>query len=131
MEPQKFSWRARGRSFTYAFAGLRHFFKYGHNAQIHGVVAAVAVLLAFVLHFSPMEFVVLVLVIGLVWMAELFNTVIEKIMNHLSPAMHPEVKVIKDLAAAAVLVTAVVAVIAGVVLFGGKVMEMVRNSYQL
>lgn len=122
MEPEKFSWRARGRSFTYAFEGLIYFFRWGHNARLHGIAAMVAVALAFFLHFSATEMIVVCAVIGMVWTAELFNTAIEKIMDHLSPARHPEVKIIKDLAAAAVLVTAFVAAITGLYLFIPKLL---------
>jgi diacylglycerol kinase (ATP) len=61
--------------------------------------------------------IALVIVIGLVWVAEIFNTAIEKIMDLISPSYHPEVKLIKDLAAAAVLTTAFIAVIAGAIIF--------------
>ena len=61
--------------------------------------------------------VLLLLVIGLVWVTEMINTVVEKIMDHVAPERHPRIKWIKDVAAGAVLVSAIIAVIAGALIF--------------
>jgi diacylglycerol kinase len=61
--------------------------------------------------------VVLLIVMALVWITEIFNTCIEKVMDFVSPEYHPKVKVIKDIAAAAGLIMAIVAVIAGGMIF--------------
>jgi diacylglycerol kinase len=53
----------------------------------------------------------------MVWITEMLNTVVEKIMDHLSPECHPRVKWIKDVAAGAVLISALVAAITGAVIF--------------
>ena len=58
---------------------------------------------------------------GFVWSAEIFNTAIESMMDHLSPEKHPRVKYIKDLAAGAVLVAAITAIIAGLIIFIPKI----------
>ena len=61
--------------------------------------------------------IILVFAIGFVWVAELFNTAIEKIMDFISKEQHPKIKLIKDLSAAAVLVAAMVAFITGCIVF--------------
>jgi len=66
---------------------------------------------------SPNEIVFLVLVTGFVWVAELFNTAIERIMDFISGESHPGIKLIKDLAAGAVLLSAVTAFITGAIIF--------------
>ena len=54
---------------------------------------------------------------AVVWMAELFNSAIEKAMDFISTEKHPQIKLVKDLAAAAVLITALAAVIVGGIIF--------------
>ena len=122
IEPQKFSWRARLKSFVFAFEGLRWFFKYKHNARIHGIAAILVLLLALVFRVSASDLIALLLSIALVLAAELINSAIEKIMDLLYPAQHPKVKIIKDLAAAAVLVTAIVAAAVGLIIFIPKIL---------
>jgi diacylglycerol kinase (ATP) len=117
----RFSLRKRAGSFSYAFQGISNFFRTQHNAWIHLFFTAVVFAAAFYFHVSRMEILVLVVVTGLVWAAEIFNTAIEAIMDHLSPDQHPSVKVIKDLAAAAVLLSALTAVIAGLIIFIPKI----------
>ena len=106
-----FSLRARGRSFGYAFKGLAGFFKSEPNAWIHLLGTIIAVTYSILLQISLVEWTVISITIGSVWAAELFNTAIEKIMDHLSPEKSEAVKFIKDISAAAVLVTAICAFI--------------------
>ncbi len=117
MEPQKFSWRNRFRSFVFAFEGVFVFFRHEHNAWIHGVAALLVLILSFLMKLSAVEMILIILAIGLVWITEMINTAIEKTMDHLYPQKHPAVKVIKDLAAGAVLIAALVAVVTGSIIF--------------
>lgn len=117
MERQKFSWRNRLRSFVFAFEGVIIFFRREHNAWIHGVAALLVLIVSFLMKLSDVEMILIILAIGLVWIAEIINTAIEKTMDHLSPYQHPAVKVIKDLSAGAVLIAAIVAVIIGSIIF--------------
>ncbi|MEI9913359.1 MAG: diacylglycerol kinase family protein [Bacteroidota bacterium] len=66
---------------------------------------------------SGTEIILLVIVTGFVWSAEIFNTSIERIMDFISPEHKPEVKLIKDLAAAAVFISALIAFITGAIIF--------------
>jgi diacylglycerol kinase (ATP) len=112
-----FSIRERAGSFRYAANGIINFFQAEHNAVLHVLGTLIAIILAITLHVSRMETIVLVFAIGFVWVAELFNTVIEKIMDFISVESHPKIGFIKDLSAGAVLVAAVVAFIAGCIVF--------------
>jgi diacylglycerol kinase (ATP) len=114
---QKFSIRARLRSFYYAGLGIRQFFIQEHNARIHLAAAIVTGLLAWRLKVSAAEAIALVIVIGLVWVTEILNTCIEKAMDVITIEHHPQIKIIKDLAAGAVLIAALVAVIVGSFIF--------------
>ena len=112
-----FSMSARGKSFKYAFEGILSFFKSQPNALIHLLFTVVVFVAIIFLNVPIHEIIILVLAIGFVWVAEIFNTVIESIMDHVSPAQHPSVKYIKDVSAAAVLVAAITAAIAGLLVF--------------
>lgn len=113
----RFSWKARLKSFSYAGDGFRALFRTEHNAWIHVTFTGAALLAGVVLRISRVEWMVLVIAFGLVWMAELFNTCIEKVMDFLTEERHPQVKIIKDLAAAAVLTAAIVAFVVGLLIF--------------
>jgi len=123
---RRFSWRARGRSFVFAWSGIVRFFRAEHNAWIHLGATLVVVMLACVLRVSRMEAVALVLAMALVWLTEMLNTAVEKIMDHLSPGIHPQVKTIKDVAAGAVLVAAVAAAITGAIIFLPKIVAALQ-----
>ncbi|KQM76866.1 diacylglycerol kinase [Pedobacter sp. Leaf216] len=120
MSSQKFSIIERVRSFKYAFNGLRLFFVNEHNGRIHLVSAIVAVALSFYLKISGLEWIAILSVIVAVFMAEIINTSIEKLADVVSPDYHPKIKLVKDLAAAAVLVAAFLAVAVGCIIFVPK-----------
>ena len=113
----RFSIRARIKSFQYAFEGLKAFFGEQHNALVHAAATGIVILLCVVVKLHGTELLFIVLVTGLVWIAELFNTAIEKLCDLVSPGFNPRVKFIKDVAAAAVLVSALVAVITAFIIF--------------
>jgi diacylglycerol kinase (ATP) len=116
-----FSFIERINGFRFALDGIRQFFIHEHNARIHLVATILVFAAAYRFRLSRNEVIVLVIVTGAVWSAEIFNTAIEKIMNHISPGYHHNVKCIKDLSAAAVLVTAIVAAMTGLCLFMPKI----------
>jgi diacylglycerol kinase (ATP) len=97
--------------------GIASFFYREHNAWVH--FAATVAVLALTVWFkvTKTELLALVFAIAFVWVAEMFNTCIERIMDFVSVQQHPEVKFIKDLAAGAVLVAAITALVVGAVVF--------------
>lgn len=104
-------------SFGYAISGIVSFVKSEQHARIHLLATIVVILLGCWYKIARSEWLFIILAIGGVWVAEMFNTAIEKTMDHLSPEYHPSVKVIKDVAAGAVLVAALAAAIIGAVIF--------------
>lgn len=112
----------RLRSFGYAFSGIIAFLKSEPNGRVHAVVTPLVIAAGLYVRLSLVEWCVLVLVIGLVWITEMLNTAVEKTMDHLSPERHESVKFVKDVAAGAVLISAVVAVAAGLIIFVPKVL---------
>lgn len=117
--------RDRLRSFTFAFSGLKILLKTQHNSWIHlaftGIVFAVGVML----RISAIEWSVLTLAMASVWITETLNTAIEFLTDLASPEFHPIAGQVKDLAAAAVLISAMGAAVVGVIVFLPKLFHLV------
>jgi len=107
----------RIRSFQFAFDGLRDILTTEHNAIVHSVFTVLALLLSFWLKISWMEFILIILVISLVWITESFNTVLEIVIDIVSPQYSDAARRAKDIAAAGVLISAVVSFIVGMMIF--------------
>ncbi|MGN6163680.1 MAG: diacylglycerol kinase [Flavisolibacter sp.] len=125
MERKRFSWKERGNSFTYAWSGLKALMRTEHNAWIHLALTIAAVASGFILKISKGEFLAIIIVMTIVWMAEILNTAVEKTMDFISLEKHPQIKLVKDLAAAAVLITAFAALLVGAIIFIPKILEHV------
>lgn len=119
----KFSIRKRVRSFKYAFEGIKSFFSKEHNALLHLLATLLVIFLAVILHISKTEAIALILAVGFVWVSELFNTAIEKLMNFISTEKNPDIKLIKDISAAAVLIAAITALAVGCIVFIPKILK--------
>ena len=109
---------SRSNSFKYASRGLSYVMRSQKNAWIHTVVMLAVIALSFWLQLTRMEWVAILLVIGMVWTAEFINTSLESIVDMASPERHPLAQVGKDVAAAAVLFAALIAVIVGILVLG-------------
>ena len=109
--------RGRIQSFTYALTGIATLLREQQNAWVH--LLATLLVIGFGLWFSvsATDWSLVIIAIVLVWMAEALNTAIELVCDRVSPEYHPLVKKAKDIAAGAVLVTAVGAAIIGLVVF--------------
>ena len=107
MEP--FSIKKRLKSFTYAGKGIKSFVCREHNVWIHMAV--------FFFEIHRIEWIAIIICIGVVIAAEAFNTAIEKLVNLTSPEWNPIAGEVKDIAAGAVLICAVAAAIVGLVIF--------------
>jgi len=114
---------SRVQSFCYAFAGLRDVLVTEHNAWIHAIFTVIVLSLALWLQISFLEFVLIVVVITLVWVAEAFNTVLEIVVNMVARRYSNVAKRAKDIAAGAVLVAAIGAAIVGVCILGPPLLD--------
>lgn len=112
------------KNFKYALIGLGHILKSERNARIHLAVAVVVSIAALVLDLPATEMVAIFFAIMTVFIAEIFNTAIEKTLDLVHPDQSPTVALIKDMAAGAVLVTAVGAAIMGIVIFMPYVLDL-------
>jgi diacylglycerol kinase (ATP) len=121
MKTREFSFRGRAGSFRFAFNGVKQFFQREHNARIHFLFSVSVFVAAWWFRLSRNEIICLVIVTGGVWITEIMNTVIERIMDFISPERHPEIKYIKDLSAAAVLIASFIALGTGSLIFIPKI----------
>ncbi|MFT3826856.1 MAG: diacylglycerol kinase family protein [Chitinophagaceae bacterium] len=124
MEKQKFSVNARVKSFGYAFRGIGSFVQSEHNAWVHLAATFTAIAVSIWLRISKTEFIAIIGVIGFVWVTEILNTCIEKMMDFISTQQHPQIKLIKDMAAGAVLVAAITALVTGLIIFIPKIIYL-------
>lgn len=92
-----------------------------HNARIHLSATIAVIIMSVIFKISKHEGLIITVAVGFVWITEMFNTCIEKIMNFISTEIHPEIKSIKDIAAAAVLIASVTAFIIGLIIFIPKI----------
>ena len=104
-------------SFKFATRGIIYLFLYHRNMRIIFMLGIAAVLAGFLFQLKTIELVALSITIALVFMAEIFNTAIEMLMNMLTVKYHIRIKLVKDIAAGVVLVTALNAVAIGYILF--------------
>lgn len=124
MKSQKFSFQKRLKSFKYAFSGVKVFFKEEHNSWIHLLFTFIAIIIGFLLNISVLEWVALVFAIGFVFVAEIINTSIENMCDFISPEKQPVVGKIKDLGAAAVLLSAITSFVVGAIIFIPKIIAL-------
>lgn len=112
--------------FGYAFQGLWYALRTQRNARVHAVVALLVTISALLLHVSSLEFALLYVAIAGVFIAEMFNTVIEICVDLAKPEYHPLAKIAKDVAAGAVLVSALLAVVIGLFVLGPHLWALLK-----
>lgn len=105
------------KSFYYAFEGILYVFKHERNARVHLLFAIMAFLLGLALRITNVELAAIFFAVIIVFFAEIVNTTIEKVLDLIHSDHHPQVKIIKDMAAGAVLIAAAAAATVGVVIF--------------
>jgi diacylglycerol kinase (ATP) len=115
--------KKRAQSFTHAFEGCKFILSTQKNSWIHLGVTIIVVILGLWLKLDFVEWAIIVLVIGLVWTAEAFNTSIEALNDLATSEIHPLAKISKDVGAAAVLLSAFTAVITGVLILGPHLLK--------
>ena len=121
MKPKKFSISTLVKSFGHAFNGLIILFKEEYNARIHLLAAIAVVIAGFIFEISTTEWIVIIFAIGFVLAMEAINSSIEGLADFVSPEKHEMIKKIKDLSAAGVLISALTALIIGLIVFLPKV----------
>jgi len=115
--------RSRIAAFRYAFAGLGYVIRTQRNAWLHAVATLLVIIVGTWLDIDRLDWAIMLLAIGLVWLAEFLNTALEAVVDLASPETHPMARVGKDVGAAAVLIAATAAAITGLLVLGPPLID--------
>ena len=126
-EYKKISKKKLKNSFKYAIQGIKSALKTEQNLKIHFVVTVLAIILGVVLKINFTEWAICFLLFGFVITAELLNTAIEVTVDLAMPERNEKAKLAKDIAAGAVLVSAIVSILVGIVIFLPKIINIFSN----
>lgn len=107
----------RIKAFSYAFNGLFEAVKKDEAIKVHLLATVVVTAAGLFFKIGGVEWCIVLICCGMVVAAELFNTALERFCNHMNPEIHPNIKYIKDVSAAAVLVLSITAVVVAVLIF--------------
>ncbi len=116
---------SRIQSFKHAFSGWWYVLRTQRNAWIHLLATLTVLVVGLILRIRTVEWAVLAVAIGLVWTAEFVNTALEAVVDLASPELHPLARVGKDVGAAAVLISALLAVIVGLLILGPPLLAVI------
>jgi diacylglycerol kinase len=112
------------KSFGFAIQGIKGFFTSERNGRIQVIIAAAVFLAGLFFSISMIEWLIIFLFTALVLSLEMFNSALEKLCDKVNPETDPQIKLIKDMAAGAVLWTSLLAAVAGLFIFIPKIIEL-------
>ena len=115
------------KSFSFALNGLKVCILKGANFRIHLLCTAIVIALALFFNISTIEWLVLLLCIGFVLAMEMLNTAIEQLCDVVHKEIHVGIKLTKDIAAGAVLLSAIIAAICGAFIFLPKIFSFIQS----
>jgi len=116
-DSQTFQFAGRIRSVRHALSGILRMVRCQHNAWVHAAATLAVLAAAVLLRISPADWCWIILAISIVWTAEALNTAFEFLADAASPSFHPLVRDAKNVAAGAVLLTAIAAAVIGGIVF--------------
>lgn len=119
-----FSIKKRLQSFTFAFKGIFYAIKTQHNIWIHLTASVLVIVFGFYFKINVYEWLAVVLCIGFVISAEIFNSALEVLTDLVSPEQNKKAGLIKDLAAGAVLISAIASAVIGLIIFIPKILAL-------
>jgi diacylglycerol kinase len=123
----KFSLSARFQSFRHAFSGLSVLLKYEHNSRIHLFILILVLIAGLILRISLSDWMTIIFASGLVFISECFNTAVEYLSDDISPGYDEKIGKAKDVAAAGVLISAIVSVLVGTIVFVPAIHKLFVN----
>ena len=112
----------RLKSFGYAFSGIAHLIRHEHNAWIHLLASTLVLGAGFYFELDRIDWALVIFAISLVWLGEGLNTAIELLANAITTEQHPLIGHAKDVAAGAVLISALGAAAIGLLVFLPKLL---------
>lgn len=112
------------KSFSYAFQGIKTVIKTEQNFLIDIIIGIIVIISGYFLKLSAIEFAIVLLTIALVITLELINTAIEYTIDMAMPEIHPLAKAAKDISGAAVLFSAIISIIIGLIIYLPKIISL-------
>lgn len=116
------------KSLTHAIVGLKTIIRDERNFRRDLVIAAVVVIFGSLLNISHSDWIAISLVISMVFISEAMNSVIEAICDTVSAEYKVNIRYAKDVAAGAVLISAIVSIITGLIVFVPYILEVIKRS---
>ena len=110
-------------SFKYAIQGFLMSFRKERNMKIHFFIMIAVIILGFLLKISKAEWIICIILFGIVIAGEMFNTAIETTVDIAMPQKNPKAKIAKDVAAGGVLILAITSAVIGCMIFIPKLLE--------
>ena len=120
-----FDFKRAVKSFIYAFRGLKSVWKSEQNFRFHLSISVLVLITAVILRVEKTDFVIVILLIGLVLILELVNTIFERLIDILKPRIHEYSKEIKNISSAIVLLAAFISVVAGIIIFSPYIINII------
>lgn len=111
-------------SFKYAFEGIYLGLKTEQNMKIHVIIMILVIIFGIILNISKIEWIICIILFGLVISLELINTSIENVVDLITQEKNQKAKIAKDVSAGAVLIAAIVSSIIGIIIFVPKILEL-------
>ena len=124
---RSFSLDGRINSFRNAFRGIALLLRYEHNARIHLVILLIVIVAGFLLGISLNDWMAILFVTGLVFTSECFNTAIENLSDLITDQPNEYIRRAKDVAAAGVLLSAIISIAVGLIIFIPSVLKLMRK----
>ena len=109
----------------FALQGWLYFFRNETNGRIQAVVAVMVIAAGYFLGINAAEWLWILLCMGFVIGLEMVNTAVETLANRLHPEKHPEIKIVKDVAAGAVLWASLISVVVGLIIFVPRIRDLI------
>ena len=126
-QKKDFSLRKRLKSFRDAFHGIGTLLRYEHNARIHLVILVIVIIAGMLFRISGTDWMAILFVSGLVFVSECFNTAVEYISDLITDEHNENIRKAKDVAAAGVLISAIISVVTGLIIFLPEIIRLIRR----
>ena len=109
------------KAISNAFNGMRYFFLHERNGMLQLAITTLVIALAVGLRITTSEWLFVVVCIGFVIGLEMLNTAIENLCNMVQEEYHPIIKIVKDVAASAVMWASIMSIVIGLIIFLPKI----------
>jgi diacylglycerol kinase (ATP) len=128
-EQKHFTLAARLKSFVFAFNGIKLYFKSQHNVWVHLLISFAVIIFGFLFQINLLEWCLVCLAMGLVLSAEGFNSALELLCDVVHPEKKKQIGHVKDIAAGAVLISAIFAALTGSIIFVPKIFALFITKF--